>query len=205
NNDGHDHNLSDNMGAEGETEDEAILQARLRRAKAMLATVLLSQGVPMILAGDEFGNSQGGNNNAYCQDNEISWLDWSKARPELIEAVSVLSKLRRETGLSRARFGVAQNDGPDDNPVLAWLHPQGRAMEDADWRDAELRCFGLKIVSARDPELLIVLNAGDDCQFQLPNGEWTRRLDTTGDDLKGTTVAAGSVTVPWQGGLVFGR
>lgn len=205
NNDGHDHNLSDNMGAEGETEDEAILQARLRRAKAMLATVLLSQGVPMILAGDEFGNSQGGNNNAYCQDNEISWLDWSKMRPELVEIVSALSTLRRDTGLSRARFGVAQNEGSDDNPVLEWLHPEGRAMEDADWQDAELRCFGLKIVSALDPELLIVMNAGDDHQFQLPEGKWTRRLDTTVDDLKGTTVASGSVTLPWQGVHVYGR
>jgi len=205
NNDGHDHNLSDNMGAEGETEDEAILQARLRRAKAMLATVLLSQGVPMILAGDEFGNSQGGNNNAYCQDNEISWLDWSKARSELIEAVSVLSKLRRETSLSRARFGVAQNDGPDDNPVLEWLHPDGRAMGDADWDDAELRCFGLKIVSALDPELLIVLNAGDDRQFQLPEGSWTRRIDTTEQSFAETTPASGSVAVPWQGVQVYGR
>ncbi|WP_375596965.1 glycogen debranching protein GlgX [Devosia sp. Naph2] len=205
NNDGHDHNLSDNMGAEGETEDEAILQARLRRAKAMLATVLLSQGVPMILAGDELGNSQGGNNNAYCQDNEISWLDWSKARSELIEAVSMLSKLRRETSLSRARFGVAQIDGPDDNPVLEWLHPDGRAMGDADWEDAELRCFGLKIVSRHDPELLIVLNAGDDREFQLPEGSWTRRIDTTEQSFVETTPASGSVAVPWQGVQVYGR
>jgi glycogen operon protein len=205
NNDGHDHNLSDNMGAEGETEDEAILQARLRRAKAMLATVLLSQGVPMILAGDEFGNSQGGNNNAYCQDNEISWLDWSKMRPELVETVSALSKLRKETGLSRARFGVAQNDGPDENPVLEWLHPDGRPMGDADWEDAELRCFGLKIVFPLDPELLIVLNAGDDRQFQLPKGKWTRRLDSTVDDFEGTTIASGSVTVPWQAVHVYAR
>ena len=193
------------MGAEGETEDEAILQARLRRAKAMLATVLLSQGVPMILAGDEFGNSQGGNNNAYCQDNEISWLDWSKMRPELVETVSALSKLRKETGLSRARFGVAQNDGPDENPVLEWLHPDGRPMGDADWEDAELRCFGLKIVFPLDPELLIVLNAGDDRQFQLPKGKWTRRLDSTVDDFEGTTIASGSVTVPWQAVHVYAR
>ncbi len=205
NNDGHDHNLSDNMGAEGETEDEAILQARLRRAKAMLATVLLSQGVPMILAGDEFGNSQGGNNNAYCQDNEISWLDWSKMRPELVEIVSALSTLRRDTGLSRARFGVAQNEGSDDNPVLEWLHPEGRAMEDADWEDAELRCFGLKIVSALDPELLIVLNAGDDCQFQLPEGSWTLRLDTTAHTSEESTGASGSVNVPWQAVQVYER
>ena len=205
NNDGHDNNLSDNMGAEGETEDGAILQARLRRAKAMLATVLLSQGVPMILAGDEFGNSQGGNNNAYCQDNEISWLDWSEARTELIEAVSALSKLRRETGLSRARFGVAQNDGPDHNPVLEWLHPDGRTMGDADWEDGELRCFGLKIVFALDPEVLIVLNAGDECQFQLPDGTWSRRLDTSMDDFDGTTAADGSVTAPWQGVQVYVR
>ena len=171
----------------------------------MLATVLLSQGVPMILAGDEFGNSQGGNNNAYCQDNEISWLDWSKSRSELIEAVSVLSKLRRETRLSRARFGVAQNDGPDDNPVLEWLHPDGRAMGDADWEDAELRCFGLKIVSALDPELVIVLNAGDDRQFQLPEGSWTRRIDTTEQSFAETTPASGSVAVPWQGVQIYGR
>ncbi|NJM82526.1 MAG: glycogen debranching protein GlgX, partial [Tabrizicola sp.] len=107
NRDGHDHNLSHNLGAEGETDDPAILEARHRRSKAMLATLLLSQGVPMLLAGDEFGQSQGGNNNTYAQDNETAWLHWDKADQRLIDAVGHLTGLRRGLNLADARFATA--------------------------------------------------------------------------------------------------
>jgi isoamylase len=123
NNDGHDHNLSDNLGAEGETDDEGVLTARIRRARAMLATTLLSQGVPMILAGDEFGNTQGGNNNAYCQDNEISWLNWSARRPELEIVVAEIMRLKSETQLSKARFTTSRNSSRQPTGSIPGVMP----------------------------------------------------------------------------------
>ncbi|MHA6299764.1 glycogen debranching protein GlgX [Devosia sp. CAU 1758] len=205
NNDGHDHNLSDNLGAEGETEDEGVIAARMRRVRAMLATVFLSQGVPMVLAGDEFGNSQNGNNNAYCQDNEISWLDWNKARPEIVEAVAALSAFRRSTNLAHARFGVAEAAEPNDNPVLEWLHPEGRQMADTDWQNEGLRCFGLKTVSASGADTLVLLNAGDDAEFVLPDGDWTLRINTASDTVETDEAVSGSVAVPWQTVMAFVR
>lgn len=196
--DGHNHNLSDNMGAEGETDDAAIIAARLRRAKAMLGTVLLSQGVPMLLAGDEFGNSQHGNNNAYCQDNEISWLDWTSMREDLVHAVAALTAFRKQSALSHARFGVAESEKSDIHPTLTWLHPAGREMSEEDWDDADLRCFGVKIGSASGPDRLIILNAGDDSAFQLPTGKWLRKIDTSTDRVALSEPAADAFSVPWQ-------
>jgi isoamylase len=125
--DGHSNNLSHNLGAEGPTDDPGILAARARRVRAMLATLALSQGVPMILAGDEFGQSQSGNNNAYCQDNETSWLDWKTANDGLITVVSDLMRLRKDLGLSTALFSRGE-DGATEAPVAHWHHPRGTAM-----------------------------------------------------------------------------
>ena len=200
--DGHDNNLSHNLGAEGPSEDPGILAARLRRAKAMLATLFLSQGVPMLLAGDELGQSQGGNNNAYAQDNETTWLDWAAARPELMQAVAALIRLRRETGLAQAEF--ASGEGQSSGPVVQWLHPAGHPMTEEDWQDAASPCLGVQITT-RQADLLILLNAGEDARFHLPRGRWSLKLDTAQDPVcPGTTGrASGAVSLGWQSVQVY--
>ncbi|MCE6952007.1 glycogen debranching protein GlgX [Cereibacter sphaeroides] len=199
NRDGHSHNISHNLGAEGPTDEPGILEARMRRVKAMLATLFVSQGAPMILAGDEFGQSQQGNNNAYCQDNEIAWLDWEAARPELIEAVSDLAAFRRaEGGIARARFATGVDAVQHDTPAATWLHPAGREMEAADWEDEGLRIFGLRLDLPKGRDLLIVLNAGDDATFALPEGPWRLRIDTTRDRVACDEQVEGTIPVGWQ-------
>jgi isoamylase len=205
NRDGHDHNLSDNMGAEGATEDEGIIAARIRRVRAMLATVMLSHGVPMILAGDDFGNTQDGNNNAYCQDNAISWLEWNKARDEVLNAVQALAAFRHEVPLSQSRFGAAPDDAQERQPVFHWLHPRGGAMEEGDWQDAELRCFALHQISPDGTELLVLVNAGDDAEFALPEGEWTLRIDTSAEEVAQDSTVSGTVAIGWQTVMAFLR
>ncbi|WP_411840289.1 glycogen debranching protein GlgX [Paracoccus sp. ME4] len=198
--DGHDHNISDNLGAEGPTDDAGILTARVRRVRAMLATVLLSQGVPMILAGDELGNSQDGNNNAYCQDNPISWLDWTAARPEIRDAVAALAAFRKEFGLARSRFA-----GADAGPEIAWLHPRGGAMEEGDWSDAELRILGQQLTGDDGPDVLIVLNAGDAGEFALPEGDWHLRIDTARDRVECDETVSGVLPLDWQSVVALTR
>ncbi|WP_028725892.1 glycogen debranching protein GlgX [Paracoccus zeaxanthinifaciens] len=201
--DGHDHNLSDNMGAEGPTGDASIDEARSRRARAILATVLLSQGVPMLLAGDEIGNSQGGNNNAYCQDNDISWLDWASARDDLTDAVAALTAFRRDAGLSRPRFAMAGQDLQDRRPVVEWLHPEGRPLGDADWADEGLQTLGMMRRNPDGARVLIVLNAGEDAEFVLPPGEWTLRIDSAAAPVACERNVTGRIPLPWQSVLAL--
>ncbi len=196
--DGHSHNLSHNLGAEGPTDDPGILAARTRRAKATLATLLLSQGVPMLLGGDEIGQTQDGNNNAYCQDNETAWLDWALARDDLTDAVAALTAFRREALLSSPRFGRAVGEGSGPTPEVTWLHPEGREMTDADWADADLGCFGLRMVRQGAPDLLLLLNRGDETGFTLPDGEWRRRIDTSGDGVACDDAVGGRIVMGWQ-------
>jgi isoamylase len=180
NRDGHDHNLSDNMGHEGETEDAGILKARVRRVKGMLATLFLSHGVPMLLAGDEMGQTQGGNNNAYCQDNETTWIDWEAARPELVEAVAALTALRREWRTHLAPYGFWPR--PEATETI-WLHPEGRDMSQQDWRDGGLFAVGMRHHQEEGPDILVLVNAGEDCTFTLPSGGWELILDTARDPV----------------------
>ena len=131
--DGHTHNLSWNCGVEGPTDDRAVLELRARQLRNFLATLFLSQGVPMLLAGDEIGHSQSGNNNAYCQDNELTWIDWRllECSPGLVRFVRRLADLRRSRlWLRRDTFlkGTRRKAGARD---IAWLHPSGREMTDA--------------------------------------------------------------------------
>ncbi|MBF9034300.1 glycogen debranching protein GlgX [Rhodobacterales bacterium HKCCE2091] len=203
--DGHDNNLSHNMGTEGPTGDEAIHAARLRRAKAMLGTLLMSQGVPMILAGDELGHSQGGNNNAYCQDNEISWIDWASADPTLTCAVADLVALRRDLDLAHPRFAVDPAHGDGVSPEIAWLHPAGRRMEDGDWSDHGLQVFGAHRFTAEGGEVLTWLNAGDDATCTLPEGDWTLVLVTSEESISRNETVSGDLTVPGQSVAVLRR
>ncbi len=163
NRDGHDNNISDNMGVEGPTEDAKVLAARLRRARAMLSTLMLSRGVPMLLAGDELGNSQGGNNNAYCQDNEIGWTDWDTGRTDLLDTVSELGALRRRIPILRER-------NFDTETVVTWRGPSGEELSAEEWEDDDAPVV-MDVRAAQD-RVLIVVNGGDDAEVTLPKGSW---------------------------------
>ena len=217
NNDGHDANFSENYGVEGETDDEAIGELRLRQMKNLLATVFLSQGTPMLLAGDELGHSQSGNNNAYCQDNELSWLDWPAltSNTPLLDFTRRLIQLRRESPLLRRnRFVHGEKlPGHDDFSNLQWLAPTGETMRESDWQDPRYNFLAVQLASASKPEddqrrneeeataLLIVFNAeAVAVEFAPPKYRypWQRVFSTAGDSLEkigGDKVAieAGSV------------
>ncbi|NEX47199.1 glycogen debranching protein GlgX [Pseudotabrizicola algicola] len=198
--DGHDHNLSHNMGAEGPTDDPGILHGRARRVRAMLASLMMSQGVPMILAGDEMGNSQHGNNNAYCQDNELAWIDWP-GNEGLMRATAAMIALRQELGLASRRFavGAGHSDGVADE--AHWLHCDGREMAEDDWgQDGPL---GLLLRRCERADVLVILNAGDDCDFVLPEGDWMQRLCSACDEVAMAEPASGTITAPGQSVVVL--
>ncbi len=164
--DGHAHNLSANYGVQGPTDDPVILATRARQARNLLATVFLAQGVPMLMAGDEFGRTQQGNNNAYCQDNEINWIDWTLAERNapLIAFVRRLIDLRKSRlWLRRDTFLKGTRRGADTRDVT-WLHPSGREMTEPDWNDSGLAAIavllnGAAARSTRNGDLLIAFNA----------------------------------------------
>ena len=179
NRDGHNHNLSWNCGAEGPTDDPQVNELRERQIRNLTATLLLSPGVPMLLAGDEFGLTQYGNNNAYCQDNEISWVNWELAerRSWLMAFVRQLLTLRKQApGLRRDTFLKGARQVDREHKDVSWRHPLGHELTAADWHDAGARAIGVLIGHAfSDPygtpngHLLFLCNAGDDpVDFRLP-------------------------------------
>jgi glycogen operon protein len=190
NRDGANDNESNNHGAEGPTDDAAILDARDRARRAMLATLLFSHGTPMLLGGDEFGRTQQGNNNAYCQDNEISWFDWKLAQSDggraLIDYVARLIRLREQHPTLRA--GSFMHGGPDLLPGLApvsWYNERGSAMRQSDWNDAEGRLLMLRRACPKgkrhiDATLLLVNGTGETHGFELPEPRlpWRLRIDS---------------------------
>jgi glycogen operon protein len=199
--DGHDNNISDNLGTEGPTDDPAILEARKRRVKAMLATVALSQGVPMILAGDEFGQTQQGNNNAYCQDNDLTWLDWDNADQTLIASATAALALRQKLdGFIDTSFGNAELS---DGKAIRWLHAEGREMSEDDWHDGGLRIFAKRVVMSGGADVMLILNAGDAAEFALPEGDWAQQLDTSASDPAAQLTVSGTIEAPWQSVLVL--
>jgi len=208
NKDGSSDNRSWNCGAEGPTDDPEINALRLRQIRNMLSTLLLSQGTPMLLAGDEFGRTQMGNNNAYCQDNEISWFDWElQAKGQsLIHFVQTLTKLRRDYPiLRRNRFlsGVYNEElGVKD---VTWINPNGEEMGEKDWADGNAKCFGMLIDGRAQPTgirqrgedatVLIIFNAHHDVVvFTLPacpgGSNWLRVIDTNVDDNSDKVIVA---------------
>ena len=194
--DGHRTDYADIFGHEGPEAGPEIDAARLRRAKAMLATTMLAQGVPMLQAGDEFGRSQHGNNNAYCQDNETSWVDWSATRPELQAAVRDLIAFRTETApLAHPRFG---RDEGDDRPRLSWLHPRGTGMEEGDWHDGALKLFALELFHPSRGRQVMIFNAGGDGEFSLPGGVWRHVIDTSASVIRMDSPVDGVIPVPGQ-------
>jgi len=196
NRDGSSDNRSWNCDVEGPTDDPTINALRERQLRNFLATLLLSQGTPMVLAGDEFGRTQQGNNNAYCQDNEISWLNWNRegTGAQLTDFVRRLTALRHKYPiLRRNRFLTGALDEELDVKDLTWINASGAEMRSEDWTDANMRCFGMLIdgrarptgVRQRGTEatMLIVFNAHYDLvEFTLPaspgGNTWTLVLDT---------------------------
>jgi glycogen operon protein len=205
NRDGHSHNLSWNHGVEGPTEDPAIKSLRERQKRNMLATLILSQGTPMILAGDEFGHSQKGNNNAYCQDNEITWLDWEgidEAGHALIAFVRTLLALRRGFPiLRRNRFLIGEFNEALGVKDVTWLTPAGTEMTSEQWDDPMARSFAVLLDGraqasgirrpASDTTLMLALNAHHDVvRFKLPEvvggSHWELLVDTNTPELAQT-------------------
>ena len=207
NRDGHAHNYSCNYGVEGPTDDPAVLAVRRRQRLNMLATLLLSQGTPMLLAGDEIGNSQQGNNNVYAQDNEIGWIDWSgrDEDPEFLEALRALADLRHEIDLFRQPsylHGTAVNAvGWGD---IEWLDQDGRAMGAGDWEDADALSVVLTHTdAARDggtPAVVLLINRSEaSVRFTLPEagaGDWQIRFVSAARDFR--PIGANRWQVPGQ-------
>ena len=195
-NDGSSDNRSWNCGVEGPTDDEAINALRERQIKNVLATLLLSQGTPMLLAGDEFGRTQRGNNNAYCQDNEISWLDWGieERGRSLTGFVQQLTQLRaRYPILRRSRFLTGEYNEALAVKDITWINASGMEMRPEEWDDSNMHCFGMLMDGRAQPTgirrrgedatLLLVLNAHHDLvEFTLPEiagkHEWSLLVDT---------------------------
>jgi glycogen operon protein len=201
NQDGTSENRSWNCGAEGPTDDEAVIALRERQQRNFLATLLLSQGTPMMLAGDEFGRTQQGNNNAYCQDSEISWVDWGAAgngdKP-LTHFVRKLIAIRTEYPvLRRHRFLTGQRNEELDVKDVTWVNANGREMAAADWDDGNMQCFGMILDGrgqatgirqrADDQTVLLIFNAYHDVvKFTLPacagGRVWSLLIDTNRPD-----------------------
>jgi glycogen operon protein len=197
NRDGPDENLSWNHGAEGPVDDPEINALRERQKRNLLATLLLSQGTPMLLAGDEVGHTQRGNNNAYAQDNEIGWIDWAGTGPRgeaLRRFTTQLIALRHRFPLLRRKqfLGTAVDESTGLKDVT-WLNADGSELSTADWEDAGHRCLGMLLSGRSDDAgdghdvLLLLLNAHDgDLQFVLPSvpgaGRWLVLLDTHAPD-----------------------
>jgi isoamylase len=168
--DGADDNRSWNCGAEGPTDDAGVRALREKMKRNLLATLFFSRGVPMLVAGDELGRTQQGNNNAYCQDNEISWLDWELGAAQR----DFLAFAREVAALRRRHDGFRSRAYSKD---IEWLTPHGGRMGEADWNLPFARCLGMHV-----GDELLLLNAHDgDIPFALPAGEWSVVLDTAGE------------------------
>jgi isoamylase len=188
NRDGTDDNRSWNCGVEGETDDPEIDSLRARQQRNLLTTLLLSQGVPMLLGGDEIGRTQGGSNNAWCQDNEISWFDWDSCDEELLTFVRRLIELRRNHPVFR-RTKFFEGKG-EQLPDVWWMRPDGRRMTRRDWDNTESRAIGVFLngdelntqtatgEEVRDDTFLMLFNAHfEDIAFRLPARRFGTRWD----------------------------
>jgi len=200
NHDGEEHNRSWNCGVEGETDEPEICALRRRQVRNLLATLFVSQGVPMLLSGDEIGRSQRGNNNAYCQDNEVSWLDWAGADESLLDFTRKLTALRNDHPVfhrprwfqGRPLHGAGVSD-------IAWFSPEGKEMSDGDWQVSFAKSIGIFLNGGelpvspvlgertRDDSFFVVLNSyWEPIDFTLPDerfgSAWSYVLDTARDE-----------------------
>jgi isoamylase len=222
NNDGENHNRSWNCGVEGPTDDPAIRALRRRQQRNFLATMFLSQGVPMILGGDEMGRTQGGNNNAYCQDNEISWIDWSlkEENADLVALTTRLAEFRRDHPVfHRRRWFQGRPIHGETVTDIAWFGPDGTEMSEEDWESGFAKSIGVFLngEAIPDPDLrgervvddsfLLLFNAHHEpLPFTIPKKDWGDHwvvvLDT--DDLP-LLAGNGTTTVTWEPGMGEGE
>jgi glycogen operon protein len=203
NKDGTNDNNSWNSGVEGPTADPAVRRLRARRKRNFLSTLLLSQGVPMLYGGDELGHSQNGNNNAYCQDNELTWLDWEldEERQQFLEFVRLLGQIRQEQPVfHRRRFLQGRPIRGEGIKDVSWFAPGGQEMSDTDWHGGSAHCVGMRLAGDQIGEmdehgepivgdtLLLLLNAHDHpVSFTLPvtrpEHHWERLVDTAAESM----------------------
>ena len=217
NNDGESHNRSWNCGVEGETDDASVLALRDRQIRNHLATLMLSQGVPMLLHGDELGRTQGGNNNTYCQDNEISWIDWDldDRRRSLLEFTQQLIALRRtHPAFQRRRFfaGDAEHGGRSDWGDIVWFGANGEEMQDGDWASGAgtimvylngdaIHAQDAKGQSVVDDHFLLLFNPGhEETHFVIPEvvkkgSEWSFAISSLPEDAEAGVELSGGDTV----------
>jgi glycogen operon protein len=209
NRDGHGHNISCNCGVEGETDNPAVLERRMRLQRALLATLFVSQGIPMLQGGDEIGRTQSGNNNAYCQDNALTWLDWERADESLAEFCAGLIRLRQRFAQLRQRDWLTGQPDRHGQRDVIWWHLDGREMRENDWNAPHAGTLGA-ILSPPAPggeTLLILFNrTARPHTAMLPAGDWKLCCDTgtdqpfTSDARRShTTLAACSVQLLSQG------
>ncbi|MEJ1157155.1 glycogen debranching protein GlgX [Prosthecomicrobium sp. N25] len=208
NRDGHSDNRSWNCGTEGETEVEGILALRRRQTRNLLATLFLAQGVPMLLAGDETGNSQGGNNNAYCQDNEIGWVDWSRPDPDLVDFIRRLADLRlKRSSVARAEFLTGRRD-ERGRPDVTWFASTGERMTAEEWSMPHVKCLTVRLSPSRrgEPVLAVMLNGSEiDVIFTAPPGSagWALVLDTADGERSEALAPGETCTVPSRSMRVY--
>ncbi len=210
NRDGHNANYSDNCGVEGETDSLEIRRRRTRRQKNLLATMFLSQGTPMLLAGDEISNSQKGNNNAYCQDNPIGWVNWAKQDAEMLDFVASISDFRKKhRSVRQTRFLHGGLRAADGHPDVEWTDFNGTPLQ---WRDPGLSCLCLTLrCSSEAPDfepdsdvVFVVFNRDDSpAEVKLPKARrdfhWIRGIDTSVDsNLPVCEIERGKVLVEAQ-------
>jgi len=223
NKDGTDDNRSWNHGVEGSTDDPEINALRARQQRNFLTTLLLSQGVPMLLGGDEFGRSQGGSNNAWCQDNEVSWFNWDAADPELLEFTKRLIALRQAHPVfRRSTFLTGQEVKGSGLPDVWWFRPDGRRMTQKEWQRDDGHTLGVFLngeeISERTPEgqdivddsFLLLFNAsGESIPFTLPTrrfgARWQVEIATGTGAPEGVVPARARVTLEGRSVVLFLR
>jgi glycogen operon protein len=203
NHDGHTENLSTNCGVEGPTDNTEINAQRARLRRALLVTLLTAQGTPMLRAGDEIAQTQRGNNNAYCQDNDISWLDWSHADRELTEFVRCLLALRRKHPHFRVNRWLSEHRNVDGHKEIEWLRPDGAMMTIDDWHD-ETRHSLAVMGGDVHLRLMALFNAEPAAlEFTLPTGRWRIELDSACPDRDAGKIVAEKHTVEPQSVVLF--
>jgi glycogen operon protein len=216
NRDGESHNRSWNCGVEGPTDDPGIRALRRRQIRNFMATLFFSQGVPMLVAGDEFGRTQRGNNNAYCQDNELSWLSWEhddEARGLLAFAREVIALRNRHPLFRRRTYFLGREVQDSTAKDIVWLQPDGTEMTDEEWSQGHARCLGAHLsgrglserdergAPVEDDDLMLILNAHDaDIPFTLRDdggAPWLVRLDTDSESgVPAQATCAAGATYP---------
>jgi glycogen operon protein len=220
NNDGDGYNRSWNCGAEGATKDAKVLELRRRQQRNFLVTLLLSQGVPMLLHGDEMGRTQQGNNNAYCQDNELSWIDWDlvTTNADLVDFTAQLTKLREDHPVFRRRRFFTGARGSDELHDVAWFDTDGELMDDEDWDNGYARTLamflngdaistpgsqGQQIV---DDSFLLLFNAFEGAlPFIMPAAEWGERWEVVLDTAEAASQKKAAKPAPARKPVAAGK